>query len=146
MIRTLIIACGNPLRADDGVGWRVAEALEESVDDADVRIRSVHQLTPELAEDVSQVETVFFVDAAQSENPGSIEVEPVRETPGTPACLTHSVRPATLLTLARSLFGKAPARAFLVTISGSRFDLSETLSEPAALAVSEAVNRIQSIL
>ncbi|MGA8366236.1 MAG: hydrogenase maturation protease [Candidatus Acidiferrales bacterium] len=144
MIRTLVIACGNPLRADDGVAWRVAEALEDAVDDADVRIRTVRQLTPELAEDVSRAETVFFVDAAASENPGSVKVEPLREMPAMSACLTHSVRPATLLWLARKICGKAPARAFLVTIAGSRFDLSEDLSEPAALAVSEAVRRIQS--
>ncbi len=144
MIRTLIIACGNPLRADDGVGWRVAEALEEAIEDSTVRIKTVHQLTPELAEDVSQAQTVFFVDAAESENPGSVRVEPLREMPGMSACLTHSVRPATLLWLARALCGKAPERAFLVTISGSRFELSEELSGPAALAVPEAVRRIRS--
>ncbi len=145
MIRTLIIACGNPLRADDGVGWRVAEALEEAIEDSTVRIKTVHQLTPELAEDVSQAQTVFFVDAAQSEKPGSVGVERLRETPGIPACMTHSVRPGMLLWLARNLCGKAPDRAFLVTIAGSRFELSEELSEPAALAVPEAVRRIRSL-
>ena len=44
----LVIAFGNPLRQDDGVGLAVARALEAR---GGVDVRAVHQLMPELADD-----------------------------------------------------------------------------------------------
>ena len=49
-MNSLVIALGNPLREDDGVGWAVASVLQRS---KDVRVLVVHQLAPEMAEEVS---------------------------------------------------------------------------------------------
>ena len=62
--RVLIIAYGNPLRCDDGVAWRAAEALEGKFPSEQVEILRLHQLAPELADAVRQRELVLFVDAA----------------------------------------------------------------------------------
>jgi hydrogenase maturation protease len=145
MIRVLVISCGNPVRADDGVAWRIAESLEETSDDPTIRVRVVQQLTPELAEEISHAETVVFVDAVESDKPGAILLDVLPEMPAVSARLTHSVHPAALLGLARSLCGRAPDRAFLLTVGGSSFEFSEALSAPVALAVPEAVRRIQSM-
>lgn len=61
----LILAYGNPLRRDDGVGWVIGERLAEMLreDVADVRV--LHQLTPELAEPISRAGAVIFIDAAE---------------------------------------------------------------------------------
>jgi hypothetical protein len=48
--RVLIIGYGNPLRTDDGLGWRAAYRLAASLKDAPVEALAVHQLTPELGE------------------------------------------------------------------------------------------------
>lgn len=145
MIRVLVIACGNPLRADDAVAWHIAEALE-GASDPTIRVRTVQQLTPELAEEISHAETVVFVDAAESDNPGAVLLNKVLpQIPDAPSRLTHSVHPAALLGLARDLCGRAPDRAFLLTVAGSSFEFSEVLSAPVALAVPEAVRIIQSI-
>ena len=53
-LRSLLIGIGNPLRGDDGVGWRLAEELGGL---------AVHQLTPELAAELAAVDRVLFVDA-----------------------------------------------------------------------------------
>ena len=49
MRRVLIIGYGNPLRADDGVGWQAARRLAELRQDEFVETLALHQLTPELA-------------------------------------------------------------------------------------------------
>ena len=145
MIRILVIACGNPLRADDAVAWHIAEALEDANNDPTIRVRTVQQLTPELAEEISHAETVVFVDAAESDNPGAVTLEALQPMPAAPSRFTHSVHPAALLGLARDLCGRAPDRAFLLTVAGSSFEFSEALSAPVAQAVPEAVRRIRSI-
>src|SRR5271169_1528567 len=52
--RTLIIGYGNPLRSDDGFGWHAGRLLAQSLADQDAKIITCHQLTPELAETLSQ--------------------------------------------------------------------------------------------
>src|SRR5579862_9528285 len=51
--KILIIAYGNPLRCDDGIAWRAADALAQKLSDSDVEIVRLHQLAPELAETIS---------------------------------------------------------------------------------------------
>src|SRR5215472_4005839 len=75
MPRVLIIGYGNPLRADDGVGWRMACRLGELVRDEPFEVLAVHQLTPELAEPISRAELVIFVDASHNGLPGSWKCE-----------------------------------------------------------------------
>ena len=59
MRRSLVVGVGNPLREDDGVGWHLAEALAQT----GVPTHTCHQLLPELAAELSQVDLVLFVDA-----------------------------------------------------------------------------------
>ena len=60
----LIIGYGNPLRGDDGVGWRVAEAAGTALPEGAATVLAVHQLTPELSAPISRAGRVVFVDAA----------------------------------------------------------------------------------
>jgi hydrogenase maturation protease len=70
----LIIGYGNPLRSDDGVGWQAAELLTDDPRLADAQILACHQLTPELAEDVSRAGFVVLIDASTEPGvPGSVE-------------------------------------------------------------------------
>jgi hydrogenase maturation protease len=61
--KLLVIGYGNTLRGDDGVGPRVAEAVER-LQLPGVRTLICQQLSPEHAEMISQAERVVFVDAA----------------------------------------------------------------------------------
>lgn len=73
-MRALLIGYGNPLRSDDGLGWRVAEALRTQVEqqaatEATAQAQSLdivtcQQLNPELAEAISRADLAIFVDAA----------------------------------------------------------------------------------
>jgi hydrogenase maturation protease len=126
MARVLVLGYGNPLRSDDGLGWRVAVELFRANASPDVLVLPCHQLTPDLAETVSLVETVIFVDCSHKGEPGKILCEEVRSQSG-PASFTHDLSPAALLALAAELFGVCP-RAYMFTVCGECFDPGESFS------------------
>jgi hydrogenase maturation protease len=129
MARVLIIGYGNPLRGDDGLGWHAAERLRAELTSEDVEVKAVHQLTPELSDDLSKAELAIFIDAAAEGEPGAVlrrEVTPA----GGEGAFTHQATPAALLAAARTLFGRAPeAVLFSVPVEAGGFDEALT---PAA--------------
>ena len=71
----LVLGYGNILRTDDGIGWRVAECLADDPRLAGVSVIGCHQLTPELALDLSQASLAILVDAAVGPAAGTFDVE-----------------------------------------------------------------------
>jgi hydrogenase maturation protease len=142
----LVIAYGNPQRGDDGVAWKVLDALEAEPPRAGAPplvLKRVHQLAPELAEPAGRARAVIFVDARADAAPGAISCEPVTPGAGT-ASLTHSLSPQAVLLYAERLFGHVP-RAAVVTVGGSSFDHASELSPEALQAVPKAARRVRSL-
>lgn len=134
MARTLIIGYGNPLRGDDGLGWHAAGQLRMmKLKDADVL--TLHQLTPELAEDASRAELVIFLDASETGTPGEWRNETVLPEAG-PQAFTHHASPAGILSNAGALFGNTP-KGLLFTMTGESFDYREGLSATVAARLPE---------
>jgi len=137
----LVIGYGNTLRGDDGVGPRVAEAVEK-LDLPGVRTLICQQLSPEYADPVSRAHTVVFVDAAVD---APREVQLRRLEPGESSQLmAHAADPRTMLALARDVFGHAPL-AWWLTIPAVKLDFSETLTPEAQRGFAEAVKKIQEL-
>src|ERR1035438_10762480 len=78
--RCLILACGNTLRSDDGVGpWLASWAEERFGGEAGMRVISRQQGTLELAEQIAAADSVLFVDcsvAVAGGGLGGMGVEP----------------------------------------------------------------------
>jgi hypothetical protein len=72
-ITVLVIGYGNTLRGDDGVGYQVAETVAEW-QLPQVRSIAVHQLLPELAADIAEVDLVIFVDAVVATAPAKQDI------------------------------------------------------------------------
>ncbi len=148
MPRVLIIAYGNPLRCDDGLAWRAADSMEGRFASSDVEILRTQQLTPEIAESVSRVEAVLFIDAASIDGtntqPGNILEAPVVLTNETPHS-SHHLSPGAVLALARDLYATSP-RAFSVTLTGQCFDHGDSLSPEVAAALPSLVQRIKALV
>ena len=125
MARILILGYGNPLRGDDGLGWRAAEALSNDFAEG-MEIRTCHQLLPEVAEPVSRADTIFFIDAARDGEPGELRCTPLNPEKAA-ARFTHQLSPAGILSLSDELYGRVP-KAFLLSICGESFELGEKLS------------------
>jgi len=147
MPAVLIVAYGNPLRGDDGVAWRAADALRGKFPESQVEILCLHQLAPELAETAGRFERVIFVDAAskQTGEPGKIRVKQIRaeaisKNEGT--AFGHSLSPAAVLALAASLYGAKP-QAFSVTVTGEDFGHGDRLSRSVTAALPDLISRIE---
>jgi hydrogenase maturation protease len=136
---TLVISCGNTLRGDDQLGWRVAEIVEKA-GPAGVEVRRVHQLTPELAESLSSADRTVIVDASQERRSS---FRRVKARAG--AALTHYLTAETLAGLAERLYGTSP-EVYLLTVPGDSFGLSEGMSTPAARRAERAARRLITFL
>jgi hydrogenase maturation protease len=123
----LVIGIGNPLRGDDGVGPLLAEQAGG---------RSVHQLTPELAAELAELEAVLFIDAwlAPAGGPPQL-VEVIPAGAGAPD--THRLEPAQLLAISQALYGRAPA-ACLLQVPAHAFEHGNTLSAQLQAALPQA--------
>jgi len=145
-IRRLILACGNTLRGDDGVGWKIAAHLERDPFHADDQIIVTQQFLPEHAELLSQSDVVVFVDCSAVKAPGQVSTLPIEPASELPRILTHHLDPASLLRMALDLYGKIPSRATAVTIGGSNFGLSEDVTPAVRAAIPAAIRAVQEAL
>jgi hydrogenase maturation protease len=135
----LVIGYGNTLRRDDGVGPRVADAV------AALALPGVHALacpllTPELADPVSQARVVIFVDAAV-DAPREVQMRKLAAA-GTSQIMAHAASPATLLALARDVFGHVP-EAWWLTIPAEDLGIGEELSPLAQRGFEIAVQEVR---
>jgi len=141
--RMLIIGYGNTLRSDDGAGIRVAEAVSAQGLPG-VRAMAVHQLTPELAGRLADVEFAIFVDARVSGKEAGLAVSPL-EPSSSKLPNGHLSDPRSLLALARWLYGHSP-RAWLLTVRGIDFSFGEEVSPTAAWGIERAIERIAELI
>jgi len=142
----LILACGNPLRADDGAALVLANWLRETPREPETQIYSQPQWTPELAEPISQADLVIFVDASASLPAGEVACVPLQPIYKSSASLTHQTTPALLLALAEQLYEKCPAQAYLVTIGCASFRMRRGLSVTVQRAIPRAVDQVRALL
>jgi hydrogenase maturation protease len=138
-VRCLILACGNTLRSDDGVGpWlaRWAEERFEAV--AAVRVLSRQQWTPDLADDVAHAESVVFIDGSVESSPGEVRIHPVEPAAAGPGLASHHIGAPELLALSRELYDSLPREALLLTVGAGSTELGETFSKVVIDALPEA--------
>lgn len=144
---SIVLACGNAQRGDDGIGLYLAHQLYGAICDAETEIVCSHQWLPEQAEDLSRAQLAVFVDASVAIAPGEIRVQPLSsEKDKIAGATTHSITPERLMSLARELFGAAPERAYLVTVGSASFEHGSEFSEPVRKAIPAALRRIQDLL
>jgi hydrogenase maturation protease len=136
----LIIGYGNELRGDDAVGPRIIEAIEEWHLPG-VQTIACHQLTPELADPISKVGRVIFVDASVEFQDDTAHVVPLEPAPDA-QWQGHAIDPRALLVLAQSLFGKSPP-AMCVHVPAMNFDLGAELSPSTQRAMRSALLQIR---
>ncbi|ANV89357.1 hydrogenase maturation protease [Picosynechococcus sp. PCC 8807] len=135
MKQTLIIGYGNTLRSDDGAGQTVAKAF---FDQENIMAIATHQLTPELVEDLVQVEQVYFIDAAPVE---TVTIKPIKRRDNEHN-FGHFIDPKSLLNLAQEIYHYVPD-AYFVLIPARNFELGESYSEITQNAIQTAIQLLQ---
>lgn len=143
-VRCLILACGNTLRGDDGVGiWLGEWAAEQFRNKPEIQVISQQQWTPELAEEIARAESVVFIDCCEDSTPGFARVVSVKPCDNDAAMETHQLDAPQLLALARELYGSLPRRAKLLTVGACSMNLGEELSGLAMTALPEACKLLE---
>jgi len=137
----LIIAYGNPLRSDDGFGWHAGRLLAQALAGYDAQVITCHQLTPELAEPLSQSRRAVFIDADVRGRPGDIHRRPVRPQAPVSSAFTHSCTPSGLLRSAERLYGHRP-QAVAITVSAQSLAFGESLSPVVSAALPKVVHQV----
>ena len=142
--RCLILACGNTLRGDDGIGpWLAQWAEQRFANNPAIRVLWRPQWTPELAEEISSAASVLFIVCSIDSAPGQVKLTPITPIATPPGLATHHLGAAELLFLARELFHAAPRNAQLLTIGAASVELSEEFSPAASAALPYACQLLE---
>ncbi|XWK87227.1 MAG: hydrogenase maturation protease [Phormidium sp.] len=139
----IVIGYGNDLRSDDGIGPRVAQEVE-AWGVPNVKSLGLHQLTPEIADTIKDVDGVIFVDACQLPDVQEVQVLKI-EAEETGKSMTHNVDPRSLLALCQTLYNSHP-HAWCINVPAVNFEMGETLSPVAEQGLSQALEKIDFIL
>jgi len=138
-VRCLILACGNTLRCDDGIGpWLAQWAEEKFRDNLAIRVISRQQWTPDLAEEIAAAESVLFIDCSIASAPGSVAINEVQPSAPAAGLATHHQGASELLALALELYNSLPRSAQLLTIGAASTELGEQFSDPVLDAIPKA--------
>jgi hydrogenase maturation protease len=134
--RCLILACGNTLRGDDGIGPWLAEWAEERFgDNAEVRVVASQQWTLELVDEVARAASVLFIDCSADSEPGAVTVVPVEPAADSQGLATHHLGASELMAVARDLYGSLPRAAVLLTVGAGSLELGEEFSSQVKAAL-----------
>ncbi len=147
MTPALILACGNPLRGDDGLGGWMAAQVQEKFTSSQVEVVvASQQFTPELAEPISTADTVIFLDCSAKEEPGKVSLQVMAPAEKLPRLISHHMHPATLLRLSQELYGRVPRFAYLITVGGKSFKMGAQLSDAVCNAAPEVLSLVAEIV
>jgi hydrogenase maturation protease len=145
MAQVLIIGYGNPLRGDDGLGWHAAYQCAAVLPRVAVNVVACHQLTPELAEPISQADLVIFLDADAQGPPGRLSCRGVVAQASASGVFSHHLTPQTLLACAQGLYGSSPT-AVVLSISGACFGYGECLSPTVHAALPGVLQHVRALV
>jgi hydrogenase maturation protease len=141
----LVIGYGNTLRTDDGLGWHAAERLAADPRLAGTTVIGRHQLTPELALDVSRAGLVVFVDASHGPPAGTFTIEWLPATARNGTGWSHILNPSSLVDLARELYGHVPEVA-VIRVGVESLAFGDRLSPTAEASLPGLVDAVVELI
>jgi hydrogenase maturation protease len=142
MSKVLVIGYGNTLRGDDAAGVHAAGLIAKR--HPEIICVCLHQLVPELAEQIAECDIVFFIDAQKDITQTNVRLVAPSADADQPR--THFISPESLLALSQLLYQHIPAKAYVVGIPASQFEFSEELSAQTDQAMHECVAVVEKYL
>jgi hydrogenase maturation protease len=151
-MKTLVIGLGNPILGDDGVGWKVAEAVKKQITpDLPIDIECVSLGGIRLMEHLIGYQHAILIDAFALDEPiGSILVLKLSELPNYSAFHTTSAYDISLqkaIQMGRSMGAQLPEDITIVGITIKQaYEFSEELSFPVAKVIPKAAQIVLDLL
>jgi len=151
---TLVVGLGNPIRGDDGVGWRVVEAVRREVEDVGAGVDCLAVGGLALMERLVGTRRAILVDAVTTghDPAGTVHSGRLSDIAVRAAGHLDSAHDVTLpaaLDVARALGAEVPAddEIRVVTVEVEASDaFADGLSAPVAAAVPVAAGRVRHLL
>jgi hydrogenase maturation protease len=160
---TLVIGLGNPILGDDGVGWRVAEIVAQSIGqqpsaplrgpgslDVDVDCLALGGLA--LMERMVGYRRAILVDAINSHTQpsGTVSIFPLETLPNRAAGHLFSAHDTTLqnaLAVGNAMGADLPDEVIVVAVEAENvYDFGEELSPAVSAAVPQAAQAVLELL
>ncbi|MCX6004228.1 MAG: hydrogenase maturation protease [Chloroflexi bacterium] len=149
-MKKLVLGIGNPILGDDGVGFRVIEALQPLIPQGEITLTSSDVSGLALLDYVVDFDEVIIVDAIQTVNgkPGDIYVLNVGDLRTSKHTISpHDVDLQTALELGKILKLKLPGKINIVAIEIPEVsEFSEELSAPVEESVPIAARMVLDML
>jgi hydrogenase maturation protease len=152
--QVLVVGLGNPILGDDGIGWRVAEAveeallLEEEVKNPAVEVACYSLGGLSLMERLIGYDQAILIDAVQTGfgKAGSLydlELDDLPDLSTGHLTAAHDTSLQTALKLGREMGASLPSEIRIVGIEAEKvYDFSDTLSPEITASLPEAVNLV----
>ena len=150
LTKTLVIGLGYPILGDDGIGWRVAEAVKALQPPAEVDCQALGGLS--LMERLIGYERAIIIDAIQTRDGqiGQVYTLPLEALPDLSAGHTtaaHDTSLQTALELGRTMGAELPKEVVLVAVEAERvYDFSEELTPTVEKAIPAATQTVMNLL
>ena len=140
-----VIAVGNDLYGDDGIGNAVLKALEQIPDMNDIELIDGATDALGLIDHFSETDHVIIVDAAQmGEKPGTVKVfskEEVKLKIKMDHLSVHGISLAETFDIAK-MVDSLPKNITIIGIEPKNIGISESLSDVVTQAIPEVVSNI----
>ncbi|MEE9494652.1 MAG: hydrogenase maturation protease [Gammaproteobacteria bacterium] len=144
----LVFTYGNPSRGDDALGPAMFDLLEvckqQTTELDHVDLLTDYQLQIEHALDLEQRQCVLFIDSSASANP-PFEFHQLQAEQDI-GYTTHAMSPSAVLSVYQQIRKTAPPPAYMLSIRGNEFGLSENLSSQANRHLQQSYRFVRDLL
>ena len=140
-MKTVVVGLGNPILGDDGVGVRVARAVQAQVTDPALDFLEVSLGGLALAECLEGYDRAILIDAIQTRGgaPGAVYRLTLDDVPSYHADSAHDASLKAALELIRLQGGRVPGEIVIVAVEAvNLFEFGEELTPAVAAAVPAA--------
>lgn len=154
-MQTLVIGLGNPILGDDGVGWRVAEAVEKlTLGCPNVTVECYALGGLSLMEHLTDSKRAIIIDSlfTGTQPIGSVSIFPLTALPNLSSGHTTAIHDTSLqnaLSIGRSMDIPLPKDEDVMVVAieaQAVYDFSEELTPPVKAAIPEAVKLVMQLL
>ncbi len=152
-MKTLVVGLGNPILGDDGIGWQIAQQLQQLNEvPSDVMIECLAIGGISLMEALIDFDRAILIDAIVTRQVpiGRVSCYKLADLPNMTSGHMSSAHDTSLvdaLQLGRSLGAHLPEDISVVTIEAQKvYDFSEDMTPAVAAAVPRALKFIQNLL
>jgi hydrogenase maturation protease len=152
-VNTLVVGLGNPILGDDGIGWQIAQKLQQLEEiPSDVTIECLAIGGISLMEELIDYDRAILIDAIVTHQVpvGTVSCYQLGDLPNLTSGHMSSAHDTSLveaLKLGRSLGAHLPEEISVVTVESQKvYDFSEDMTFAVAASVPLALKIIQDLL